>query len=272
MTSHHLSKKFSPIIIKLGGSILTHKKKSGFLRLVALKRITKEISEAFVLSPRPLIIITGAGGVAHALAKRFNLAQDILSTKNIHGAIATHMAVKKVQNSTGQNLAYHGLKVKILQTHNFFIYTNNNLRLENLHIIKDYLINGITPILCGDLIHHPKKNLTVLSGDTIAMILAKALSANEVIFASDIDGIYQTPPSPNRPKQKPIPSFTTKKLKKFLADYASFTGNDVTGELIGKLRNILKKPPTTSVSIINGLKPQRIKSALMGEIIGSKIT
>lgn len=252
-------------IIKLGGSILTDKKGSHKFRLANTRRIAREIKSILLAQPQNLAIICGAGGQGHHLAKRFGLQNGASTPGQVLGAALTHIAVKKLQLAVAERLLAEGLPAIPLQTNNFFYADSaGKIHLKQKHVIQNCFNKSMIPIFYGDMVFHPEKNFTILSGDTIAIILAQLFLAEKIIFASDVNGVYPYPPSGLRSEQSHISQFSRRELTNFLKQYKKFTGTDASGELIGKLRAIQKKPKNCKTYIINGLKPDSIKRALLG--------
>ncbi|MFA5270566.1 MAG: uridylate kinase, partial [Patescibacteria group bacterium] len=77
-------------ILKLGGSILTHKYDGGGFDASTANRLAGEIKQALIRSPQRLILIHGAGGKVHGLAKEFDLATGALTPQQIDGSLTTH--------------------------------------------------------------------------------------------------------------------------------------------------------------------------------------
>jgi isopentenyl phosphate kinase len=253
------------ILIKLGGSILTHKKTSHKFRLGDIKRIAKEIQRAQKEKPQPIIIVHGAGGETHAMAKKFHLEDGALNNKQILGAMQTHFTVAKLQTALVKALTKEKLNVTPLYSGDYFYYSKSGkLTFKNLSHLKTLSNKRVIPILNGDMIPDLKKNFSILSGDKIIILLAQAFKVKTIIFASDVDGFILN--------NKLVQKLSVKELNKAVQNLNTYKGKDATGDLPGKLKAITKKEKKAKVLIVNGLKNNRIYSALIGKkVIGTKI-
>jgi isopentenyl phosphate kinase len=67
-----LELSLKPIVLKIGGSVITHEEKSFAANLSVIRRLAKEISEANVSM---LILINGGGSFGHPLAKQYSIKE-----------------------------------------------------------------------------------------------------------------------------------------------------------------------------------------------------
>jgi isopentenyl phosphate kinase len=248
-------------IIKIGGAVLTDKKGSGALRKKTIAGLAKQINMARGKQSGPLILVFGVGGKIHAAAKKYGLDRAIVTRGQISNAVKIHMMAKTLQMEVTASFLKLNPVVP-LQTNNFFFINRAGTPIiKNLDFILVLLRQGYIPVLYGDMVYHPAKNFVILSGDKISICLAKALKASQVIFATDVDGIYIDPKKIGQ-KQELIKTVSIQQLKRLLTKYGSYKAKDSTGDLPGKLREILLKPNYTKVLILNGLKQKNIFRAL----------
>jgi isopentenyl phosphate kinase len=115
--------------------------------------------------------------------------------------------------------------------------------------------------------------MSVCSGDAIAILLAKQYEADKIIFASDIDGIYDKDPHTNNDAKL----IRKTSIKSIMSDKkVSLTGShnvDVTGGLQNKIAALANYDSTSlkEVVICNGLKRGTITKALLGQDVGTII-
>ena len=84
-----------PTILKLGGSVITDKKKPLTPNLQAIERLANEIAQAKVSS---LIVVHGGGSFGHYLAKQYNLTEGYGDTSQVFGFSETHRAMTKLNS------------------------------------------------------------------------------------------------------------------------------------------------------------------------------
>ena len=81
------------LILKLGGSVVTHKDEYMSAHTGNIKRLAEEIAEAGVY---PLIIVHGGGSFGHPLAKRHVIAGGMVDKSQVFGFSETHQAMVKL--------------------------------------------------------------------------------------------------------------------------------------------------------------------------------
>jgi glutamate 5-kinase len=127
---------------------------------------------------------------------------------------------------------------------------------------------GMVPTLGGDMVQDSVMGFCVGSGDQVATILAKELHATDLVFATDVPGVYDSDPKAN-PNAKLIEDLSLDDRKHLSA---SDSRMDASGAMYGKLTNLeglrgeLKDGLRTS--IISMMEPGRLRRLLAGEVVG----
>ena len=104
------------------------------------------------------------------------------------------------------------------------------------------------------------------STTTVAALVAEALSAEQLIIATDVDGIYDSDPKLN-PAARKFDRVRIEKLEKM------FSGGVRAGEykLLDPLTISLIKRSRIRTQVLNGRPPSNIRRALKGEVVGTLI-
>lgn len=245
------------VILKLGGSVITAKSKPQTLNVRAIKNIAKIISEF----DKPIIVVHGAGSFGHYFAKRFRISnKQTTSTKAI---IQIRESMIKLNSSIVE--IFNKYKINTLSFSPISIYNKKNILLHWEDYLKKMLNMDMVPITYGDMILG-SKGFYIISGDVIVKDLTRMLNPRNVVFASDIDGIY----SDINDKSTLIKKVQLNKRYSVNFNTQKF---DVTGGIQTKLKQALDIAQLgTNVQITNGLRPRMLMKALNGEHIGTLIT
>lgn len=117
------------------------------------------------------------------------------------------------------------------------IGTSKAGRLErlNLEAVKGFMALGMVPVLGGDLVYDEAMGFSVCSGDQVAALLARELGATDLVFATDVAGVYDSDPKKN-PAAKLIPEVSLSRVTEVLPA-ASSTG-DASGAMRGKIQSL----------------------------------
>ena len=275
------SKITKKIILKIGGSLITKKDAKEFpknmidinryadeyIRFDVLNRIASEIKKARQEKEFALILINGVGPFGHFLVDTY--------LKNKKGMIleTIHDSVKLLNKKIVDCFAAQGLDLVAIHPFNVCYFASYGFDISNLWAyVMRTLEDKKIPSLHGDIVPAigVKGRLSVyevISGDDIAVELAKAWRADKIIMATDVDGVFNKNPKINKKAN------LIKKIKSGSRIKYDMNAVDVTGGLKKKVEK-LKNAAGHGVNsqIINGLVKGNVKKALLDdETIGTLI-
>nr|KJR73662.1 MAG: aspartate kinase [Thermoproteus sp. AZ2] len=163
------------LIVKFGGSAITDKKRPYTYRWGRLR------GAASALRGHKAILIHGAGSFAHPHVKAYGLTPI--------GIAATKAALRLQTAHVIEDLAAAGIYAMPIEPSDVFW----GLELARREPIDAALAAGMYPLLHGDVVPSDY-GYVVISGDDIAVELAKAYKPTAVVFLMDVDGIYTAEP------------------------------------------------------------------------------
>jgi isopentenyl phosphate kinase len=248
------------IILKLGGSLITDKSKQFVVRADVLERLAEEIKEG---SEEELIIVHGGGSFGHPVASKYNLQDGFKNKEQIDGIVETRKAMNELSRSVIN--AFHEQKLPVVAIQPSANITCKAGRIEDMDtgVIKKFLELGTIPVLFGDVVLDKELGFCILSGDQIVTFLAENFSADKVILAADVDGVYDKNPQ-KFDDAKLITEI--KSTKADILDTLKTRDGDVTGGIKGKIEElILLAKKGVPSQVINAMEPGRLKKALKGE-------
>jgi len=241
-------------ILKIGGALITDKSKGVFN--VAKHRVIDEICKAISTS-KNLILVHGAGSFGHPYVEKYRLKE----IENLKGVIETHLSCKKLNEIVCSALLKHN--VLPFPIHPFSSFRIDEKLVFDFNFIINLINKGFIPITHGDFVYNAKNSrFEVLSGDRIAIELAKQLRIKRMGFATDVDGIYIN--------NKVVEEINSSNIKEVL-DKIDFTvsKSDVTGGMKGKILNLMELK-NTKVYVFKG-SYENIRKFLKGKDVGTKI-
>ncbi len=258
------------VILKLGGSVSTDKRSGKpILKTRHLRRLAREVARA--REPHsPLILLCGAGSFGHPLAHRYRLSGRELSVDALSGAGKTISAVRKLGTALADIFLDEGVPVVPLQTSSFVRQEKGKLIVTNYSLIEDILAHGGVPLFGGDVIVDDHHRTVIASADALASELVKHFHSRRLLFATDVNGVYEKFPA--QAHEQPLSIITRKELQAIVASSQPLKGNahDVTGTMMGKLRSLLPLRNCT-ITIFNGLLPNTLAKVLRGEKEGTSV-
>lgn len=241
------------LIVKLGGSIITDKTEYLHFRKVETDRIMRELKKI----DDQIIIIHGAGSFGHIKAKEYGLPGSV-NERTLQGFSLVHNDVMHLNHLVMESVISAGFNAISIPP---AVAYNEDMDYAK---VEKFISRGLTVVSHGDC-YILENEIGIISGDTIVKDLAKMYSPEQVIFFSDVDGIYD-----RNPKET-----GEAKLIRSLDDSMEFsvTVDDVTGGMKRKLdemREIAKY--SGGVYLINGRFPERLKDIGTEAFIGTEIS
>ena len=214
-----------PVLLKLGGSVLTRKDSEGEIREEMIDRIGREIAARKNL---PLLIIHGAGSCGHPEAVKYGLSAG-LSSGNLAGVGVTHQAVSRLNAALVASLRREGCEA--VGIHPFHAAYAENGRLVSMETrqIREMITRTMVPVLHGDVVMDGVRGVSIVSGDQLVVFLARALRIRKIGLATDVSGVLAG--------DRVIPEITPGSAATLSIGASRHT--DVTGGMEGKVRELL---------------------------------
>ncbi len=260
-------------ILKIGGSVCTEKSKNiTKIKTKQIQRIAKEIIQAKKKKKIKLIIVHGAGPFGHKLVKKYKIEKGLKNNKHKKGFVKTHESMELLNRKIVETLHKAGLLAFPVQTSAVVIQKNKKIKSFNTRIIEDLLKldDEIIPVLYGDVVVDETLKGSVVSGDAIISYLAKKLKISEIIFGTDVNGVFDSDPKKNK-KAIHFPVINSKNFLTILKKAKKSKSVDVTGGMKGKLLEIKKGFKGKHVLIFNMNKKNLTTAILLGKKIGTQI-
>ena len=270
MKELELKQNIRPIILKLGGSVITKKEKPLIPNKRAIKRLAKEISRAKI---RNLILVHGGGSFGHPIAKEYKIAEGFKDRSQLIGFSRTSHAMTMLNKIVVEALVSQNVPAITVRPSSFIVTKHGRIENANWNIVAKLLEFGFVPVLYGDAVLDSTLGFTILSGDQLVAELAIRFDAERIIIGVDVDGLCTADPKIDD-SAKLMRNVNLEQLKKLKDRIKKSKFVDVTGGMLGKI-NELTHPVECGIPIliVNGLKPNKIYKALRNErVVGTLIT
>ena len=253
------------VILKIGGSVCTDKSRNSFrVRSDVVKRIGKEIRDARMEKAFRLIVVNGAGPFGHLNVKRYDINNGLHTEKDYEGFSKTLSDCTYLNWKVSDTLRSAGLVTMPYPSSSVAIQVKKKLvsvYLDNMKRIWD-ANDSVIPVLNGTMVPDMKLGSSPMSGDAIIEYLARRLSPKSIIFLTDVDGVFDK--DPNRFADAKLLKTITKDDLGSIKRYATGSSNvDVTGGMLGKLKNLLEL--NSQCYVVNGNRPGNTRAVLLDE-------
>jgi isopentenyl phosphate kinase len=169
-------------------------------------------------------------------------------------------------------LINHDVNAVVVQPSSCVVTKAGRIQSMELKPIEKMLKMGLVPVLYGDAVLDSEKGFAILSGDQLVSSLAISFGASCIIMGGDVDGIYTADPKSCQ-SAKLIQRVTLEELKNQKHDIEGSKATDVTGGMLGKMRELIPAiEHNIQTLIVNATKPLRVYKALRGEeVLGTII-
>jgi len=259
-----------PTVLKLGGSVITHKDKPFTANLEAMNRLAHEIADAKI--PQ-LIIVHGGGSFGHPLAKEYSISEGFRGeASQLLGFTKTHQSMLTLNKIVLEALIKHDIPAFTVAPSSLVISKSRRIAAVANEPLESLLKLGSVPLLYGDAVLDWDQGFSILSGDQLVASIAMQFNAERIVIGIDEDGLFTADPKKHGHHDL-IRRCTLHNLRKLLRQIENTNAYDVTGGMKGKIielsRAVEKGIPTV---IVNASEPERIYKALKGEkVIGTFI-
>lgn len=260
------------VLIKLGGSVITDKRKPLTAKLEVIKRLGNEISDVLKNSKSNIVIAHGQGSFAHIPAAKYqthlgNIHKDSIKGLSVTADMATwpnRILIKEFVKLGIPAVSFSPLS---------FIYSKGQKAVKvQTDSIENAIELGIIPVIYGDVIMDGQMGFCIFSGekslDLLASKLSKKFKIKKIIMVGDTDGVYDI-------NGKTVNKITRKSFNDVKSAITGSKSTDVTGGMIHKVEEALNlvKKSKIETQIINGNTPGNLTKALLNQkVIGTKIT
>jgi isopentenyl phosphate kinase len=251
-----------PVVLKIGGSVITDKNGELAARTEVINRLAEEVAKANV---KNLIIVHGGGSFGHPTAQKYGIKDGLKDDAQKVGFAETHHVMTVLNGLVMDALVWHEVPAVSITPSSCMLTENGRIKLFDDTVSKMMLKMGFTPVLYGDATLDAKLGFTVLSGDQIVAHLARKFGARKVVIGVDVDGLCNADPKTDK-NAKVYPHLTLQELKAFEGKLGKSTAADVTGGMLGKVTELIPAVEQgIPVTIVNAAKTNRVYKALVGE-------
>jgi isopentenyl phosphate kinase len=240
-------------VIKLGGSVITEKDSTSSFNRSLLDEIAEELAE---IKTR-LLLVHGAGGFGHPIAKEYAIDKGYKDCEQLKGVTETKCSMLSLTLMITQSLADHNIPIVPFMSSSCMVAEAGRLVRIDLEPFRVMLNLGLVPLCSGDVVADLKMGFCIVSGDQIAVRLAEKLDAKRVIFGCDVDGVFDSDPKKN-PNAKLIRLITPKSLKKQMDFLGESVATDVTEGMLGKIKESIALVSSGKEVVIINLKRPKI--------------
>jgi len=179
-----LTRACDPVVVKLGGSVITRKDEPLTVderRLAAAAEALASFYRARGDAPPRLVVVHGGGSFGHYMVEKLRSEKGYLGP--LETAEVQH-AMLTLSTRLARVLLDLGVPASVHPAHSLCGPRGCDLR----RIVEDVIL-GMVPVTYGDAIPG-EAGARIVSGDTLAVQAAALLGAKCLVFVTDSGGVY----------------------------------------------------------------------------------
>lgn len=251
------------VFLKLGGSLITDKRRQETARREVITRSAQEIAAALAATPGlRLLVGHGSGSFGHFAAHRYHVRQGNL--EDWRGYAETAAAAQRLNRLVTDALLAAGVPAISVQPSASAEAHDGVLQTMAATPIRTLLDRGVVPLIYGDVALDDVRGCTIISTEQIMALLVAALRPRRIIMAGEVEGVYTADPQ-RTPTAERIPAIGPHNYAQVEALLTTAFGVDVTGGMLDKVRTLyglVTQHRGLSARIISGRPPGAIERAL----------
>ncbi len=226
-----------PVLVKLGGSVITEKDTPETVDDTALQTAVDAIATTAQTRQRPLVLVHGGGSFGHHHASTHNVSPQ-RGTQEATAVTAIHNAMTQLNRAVIDRLQAHELPAVPVRPLSLASRdADGTLQLPRQPIVS-LLQEGFLPVIHGDVIADVTHGATILSGDTIVAHLGETLQADRIGVCSNVPGVFdETGAVIDR----------IESLESVETALSASDTTDVSGGMAGKVKTLLATEPPASI-------------------------
>jgi isopentenyl phosphate kinase len=219
-------------LVKLGGSLITDKRRRETARNEVIERLARELAELDRQEVR-LVLGHGSGSFGHVAAARYGIHQGVDTPEQLLGVTETQDRAATLHRLVMGALWKNGVAAFSLAPSSFLVSAGGapaDLWIESL---LDSLRLGLLPVVYGDVVMDRELGASIASTETVLLALAERLMSRGVVvrrsvWLGETDGIYDD-------QGATIGELGVESISDVLEQLEGASGTDVTGGMRHRL-------------------------------------
>ncbi|MHA1480172.1 MAG: isopentenyl phosphate kinase [Candidatus Thorarchaeota archaeon] len=225
-------------VLKLGGALITVKSKPYTSRPKIIDSVSREIKdcmdEGLIQS---LVIVQGVGSYGHPPVLEHKLYKGYHGEDQRLPLSWTQSKVNELRTMVLNSLYNAEIPVCLIHPSSMMVSEKTKITKHYLEPLERYSALGMVILIGGDILTDSVMGWSVGSGDALTILIARELGAKRVIFASDVNGIYDSDPKLN-PDANLFNEINLNDIDDVLEKMGASGVVDASGAMKGKLSSI----------------------------------
>ncbi len=258
------------VFVKLGGSIITDKRRPSMPRPDVIARLAREIGAALDAEPGLQIVLGhGSGSFGHVVGKKYHVRQGMADDESWWGYAETGAAASQLNRVVTDTFLGAGVPVLSIQPSASARCRGGQLLDMEVHPIREALRHGLVPLVYGDVAFDKGQGCTIVSTEEVLAFLARRMRPARMVMVGEVDGVYDRDPLLDE-SASPIPRITPATFAHLKVELGGSFGVDVTGGMLAKVREMISlvaEGQTKRVHLISGWREGALVRVLLDAVV-----
>ncbi len=250
----------SLIFVKLGGSLITDKRREATVRFGVLRRLAHELREAREINPALQVVLGhGSGSFGHWEASHHGTRQGAHTPAQWQGFAKVSAAAARLNRIVTDTFLEAGLPVLSLQPSASAQGEGGTLTTLALEPLRQALAQRLIPLIYGDVAFDTAWGGTIFSTEDLFVYLTGELHPEQILLVGNAPGVLDD-------ARQVIARITPASYPAVAQFLGGSGGVDVTGGMADKVSRMLKlaqATPGLRVWILSGRAPGNLRQALL---------
>jgi isopentenyl phosphate kinase len=249
------------LYLKLGGSLITDKRRPETPHHDVINRVAAEIAAARRQIPGlRLVVGHGSGSFGHVAGKRYRTRTGVRSDSDWYGFSVVADAAARLNRIVTAALLAADIPAWTIQPSVPLRCTDGIVTAGPESTVLAALSKGLVPVVHGDVALDSTRGGTIASTEEIFDWLAYSVPASRLILLGEVDGIYTADPGLD-PNATIIRHITPETVASVQGGLGGSHGVDVTGGMAAKVAQsigMVERHPGSEIVICSGLEPGNV--------------
>lgn len=245
--------------VKLGGSLITDKRREATPRHRVLQRLAAELGEALRVDPDLRIVFGhGSGSFGHWEANQHGTRAGVQTPEAWYGFTRVSAAALRLNRIVVDTFVSAGVPVMSLQPSASAEARDGLITSLELAPIRAALDHGLVPLVFGDVAFDTVRGGTILSTEDLFLHLAGELQPAWIFLLGNAPGVLDG-------DRRVIRHITPDSYPEVQAHLRRSGYTDVTGGMadkVAQMMNLVQRQPELRVRIFSGMTHGALRDAL----------
>jgi len=257
------------VFLKLGGSLITDKTRPYTPCPERLDDLAIQIASALHENANlRLVLGHGSGSFGHQAASKSGTREGVTGPEGWRGFAEVWYQASALDRLVVDALRRADLPAVTLSPLAMVSARDGQVSTWDLAPVESSLVNGLLPVIHGDVVFDEVRGGTILSTEDLFAALARSLHPERILLAGLEAGVWGDFPA----RRRLIGEITPQTFAEQAHGLGGSAGADVTGGMRAKVTEMLKlveQVPGLEALIFSGEDPDNIRRALRGENPGT---